>query len=347
MVFGVRPSPAESSEECIRGGPELCDALFPEGAAVPFNHTLHPLGAWAHPDEASIQLAADYYGFAMLSMRSWHTRMLRQGGYRRVGGACKGMQQLHSDPGGWVGAAAGGHRPRRWVHPRHLGVILYSDLLISHMMEAELRLDTHPGLMDARATSDQNLMPSEPLNVGGHATFAMRCYGFDADNPASLNVVEHKLQELESSMPLVPVGRPTGWSFVSHMQHTDEQGVTTDRYKPGWVAEEPGRVLTMQVDTKFPGLALDTLTVRLAYLVSYEHMGKANVTCSGCECEPQTIDAHEGVHVSVQRAVEFAVTQSEACLIRVQTLPETSSAGHKFKVIQLTVRARQFADIRM
>lgn len=102
------------------------------------------------------------------------------------------------------------------------------------MMEAELRLDTHPSPLDPGA-SDQNLMPSEPLNVGGHATFAMRCYGFDADNPASLNVVEHKLQELESSMPLLPVGDATGWVFVSHMQHTDEQGVTTDR----WVAVSP------------------------------------------------------------------------------------------------------------
>lgn len=114
------------------------------------------------------------------------------------------------------------------------------------------------------------------------------------------------------------------------------------RYKPGWVTNKPESDFTVILDTLFLNMNVTTVSVRLAYLSSYEHMGQAHVSClSGCTCSPQNVDAHEvRAKVSVQQAIEFDVTQAPACTIRIHTLSTTSSGGHKFKLIQLTVKGR-------
>ena len=41
-------------------------------------------------------------------------------------------------------------------------------------------------------------------------------------------------------------------------------------------------------------LGAGRVTLRLEYLVSYQHMGVVRLTCSaGCACAPQRIDAHQ------------------------------------------------------
>lgn len=114
------------------------------------------------------------------------------------------------------------------VHPRGLGKLLYTDLLVNYMKLAEelvfSSLESHSG----GSWSSQNLMPPMPLHVGGHQSLTMRCYGSDADNPSSV----HKLfmvEEHEDSMRLQPFGAAIGWSFVSNINHTDDKGVVTTR----------------------------------------------------------------------------------------------------------------------
>lgn len=114
------------------------------------------------------------------------------------------------------------------------------------------------------------------------------------------------------------------------------------RYKPGWVTNKPESDFTVILDTSFLNMNVTAVSVRLAYLSSYEHMGQAQVSClSGCSCSSQQVDAHEvRAKVSVQQAIEFNVTQAPACTIQIHMLSTTSSGGHKFKLIQLTVKGR-------
>ncbi len=55
-----------------------------------------------------------------------------------------------------------------------------------------------------------------------------------------------------------------------------------------------------QVDTRQTGLAFDRpVTLLLAYLRSYRHMGVARVTCgNGCSCEARDVDGHQDVKES-------------------------------------------------
>lgn len=78
-----------------------------------------------------------------------------------------------------------------------------------------------------------NLMPSEPLNPGGHSSFSMRCYGFDADvvgSHASGGVKFGAHTAHLGSKPLQLVGEHEGWHHALHINHTDADGVVTQRW---------------------------------------------------------------------------------------------------------------------
>jgi hypothetical protein len=123
------------------------------------------------------------------------------------------------------------------------------------------------------------------------------------------------------------------------MSASDQVHGEHKKRKPGWVAELPGREIEFEVDSEFADAAGDA-TLALSYLQSWEHMGRAAVTCvSGCKCEEAVIDAHDASdRVSIPRVHELLVTAHTRCVFRVRTLFETSSGEHKFKVIQINVR---------
>ena len=97
--------------------------------------------------------------------------------------------------------------------------------------------------------------------------------------------------------------------------------------------------------------------MRLKYLTSFEHMGRARVSCvgSGCACSPLTVDAHVptspgarnetiwrrvGLQVVVRSQAQPQVTsrqRAHECSMRLRVLPETSSGEHKFKLSLATV----------
>lgn len=52
---------------------------------------------------------------------------------------------------------------------------------------------------------------------------------------------------------------------------------------------------------------------------SYENMGQANITCaSGCECQPTLLEGHWTERSSQLKLIQFYVTQSETCVIRIE-----------------------------
>lgn len=88
----------------------------------------------------------------------------------------------------------------------------------------------------------------------------------------------------------------------------------------------------------------------VGFLRSYEHMGRARVSCSGaCSCAPDVIDGHDikdGVSVTDVRRVALRPSRrsgAEAlssggdacCRVRLQIASGTTSGEHKFKVMSL------------
>ena len=84
----------------------------------------------------------------------------------------------------------------------------------------------------------------------------------------------------------------------------------------------------------------------IGFLRSYEHMGRAGVSCvRGCSCEPQVVDGHA---VSMLRNVStfaehvfkaFMSTRGRACVLALRVLNTSSSGAHKFKVRDVTILA--------
>jgi len=102
------------------------------------------------------------------------------------------------------------------------------------------------------------------------------------------------------------------------------------------------------------GANATTSVLWLAYLSSYQHMGRALVRCSGgCECGPVEIDAHvrsERVSVTaVQRlaVVHTAAHGGPACALDLRILPTSSSGEHKWKLLGLLLGGNLAGDAWM
>jgi hypothetical protein len=112
-------------------------------------------------------------------------------------------------------------------------------------------------------------------------------------------------------------------------------------WKAGWVANTTGALLEFPFRTRvaeLPEEARARLTVR--FLTSYAGMGAARLACaSGCECEPAVLEGHVNGSVSVECDAHVAVTQATACTLQLRVLEETRSAGHKFKLLGVTLSA--------
>ena len=119
------------------------------------------------------------------------------------------------------------------------------------------------------------------------------------------------------------------------------------RLRPGFIATAVDSVLTIAVDTSAPkggggggGGAATSRFARLdlMYLSSYEHMGRASVTCaSGCTCAPSTLNGHTTARSSQVLVFPLNVSRSAACALEVRVLPESDSGEHKVKLTGLIV----------
>ena len=120
-----------------------------------------------------------------------------------------------------------------------------------------------------------------------------------------------------------------GWEFFESAE------------KPGFIAERAGSVLELRVGRSERILTLSFLKSVLA------GTGGAQVTCiTGCECEPQDIDARSGGggmggNIMIQH--KWFVTASADCSLRIKNveLPALSGggpAGARFKVMGLSAK---------
>ncbi|GFR42716.1 hypothetical protein Agub_g3640 [Astrephomene gubernaculifera] len=175
--------------------------------------------------------------------------------------------------------------------------------------------------------------------------------------PADVEAVQEPLPEpmyqfnTAPSSPMCLVGETfrslvvesDGWEYLN-------EG-TAVKPKPGFVAKRPGSRLRLRLDTDRSGVgspAEEQVHVYLHHLRSYEHMGKARISCvSGCACEEVVVDAHITQRVSQVYMARILVSQARECLMEVTVLDQTSSGENKFKVSGLVVSEKAGAGSAM
>lgn len=104
--------------------------------------------------------------------------------------------------------------------------------------------------------------------------------------------------------PLVDAGRSSGWEFIN------EGGPKKPKW--GFISNAPGSVLRIVANTtRATGGPGERTNVMVAYLKSYERMGRARFEClSGCQCEPEAdVDALHALRQSTIYLVRLLVTQ--------------------------------------
>eukprot|EP00966_Prymnesium_polylepis_P187660 4350387-Prymnesium_polylepis.1 len=93
----------------------------------------------------------------------------------------------------------------------------------------------------------------------------------------------------------------------------------------------------------------------LAYLSSYEHMGRALVSCAGdaCTCGPNLIDAHNSIDRTSITAIQrlqlswsMEAPTDSTCELNVTVQHHTSSGSHKFKLLGLLLQAPEVGHRR-
>jgi hypothetical protein len=195
-------------------------------------------------------------------------------------------------------------------------------------------------------------LPELPFSPEGRNVFFTRCYGF-LQNFALPRTSDSELKGTTLELRIISA---QGFEFHENTTHG-----TVVKRKPGWIALEVGSFMEVEVDTLFDGNETPTPTdiqensdnsasendkptgpdVVVTFLKSYEHMGRATVTCvSGCSCDVSEIEAHHDDKTSISGLHAFPVTQSKNCRFKIQVLEGTSSGEHKFKVTQVTTRIR-------
>jgi DNA polymerase alpha subunit B len=93
-----------------------------------------------------------------------------------------------------------------------------------------------------------------PMIAGNHQSLSSKCFVGEAFRSAAVK------------------GKPKGWAWLNESK--------TPRPKWGYVSSKPGSLLRVAVNTTASSGAADhPVLVQLAYLRSYEHMGKALVRC--------------------------------------------------------------------
>ena len=90
--------------------------------------------------------------------------------------------------------------------------------------------------------------------------------------------------------------------------------------------------------------------IALEYLSSWTGLGRAEVTCHRmCECKPAQIDAHVPAERASLRAlhrieISSPITSLEDCSLRLTILPTSSSGGHRFKLLRVSVGAHSQSE---
>lgn len=151
-----------------------------------------------------------------------------------------------------------------------------------------------------------------------------------------------------------------GFEWVS--ERPEAKSVNDQKW--GYIATEPGSVITFSFDTRTSAAAasnsksttttnnatnatttandnnndLPKSMLALQHLKSYQHMGSFSLECiANCTCTNTTVNSHWQQKISVPESHSIQVTQHENCIMKVTVLNETSSGEHKVKIVGVIV----------
>ncbi len=142
-------------------------------------------------------------------------------------------------------------------------------------------------------------------------------------------------------------------AFQQHLHNSSGfQWTDENRGKWGYVGDQPGAYIILNVSTEASSVNMlrssdgrvavpersGGVLVEIAHLKSYKQMGIANVECvSGCTCEATVMDSHGDSKSSQTHLHTFTASQHKQCLIKVEVAKDSSTGGHKVKVLGIIV----------
>ena len=170
--------------------------------------------------------------------------------------------------------------------------------------------------------------------------------GIPAQPPFHDHIVERHTESCMTPKQIMHASKSAGWTLKDERSRQGE-------HKFGVISSAPGAWLNISLDTR-PNLGGDGgngvdgkidvshAVVTIAYLASYEHMGRVKGSCSGgCSCEEFTIDAlWERQASELQLHHVLTAPPAEHCHVNLRIDKGTSDRNgeHKFKVLQVTVQ---------
>ncbi|KAK3286862.1 DNA polymerase alpha subunit B [Cymbomonas tetramitiformis] len=290
-----------------------------------FNRIAH--NSWSsffETPEDHFAVVAKYYGLPSLSLRDaiFHNVLRLERGYAisDVLGDCKQTdldRNAKPEPG-----------PGLCRHPNSFGHGLLANLTINYLIEA----------FDAIHADPSQNRP-EP-----HWEIPIPMYNFNEPREG-----DKRCYRAESLHDIVV--DKGGWEYIV-------EG-TSANPKPGYAAYTPGKAITLQVDsrpasnmTAKHGADVLAMKISIGYLQSYEHMGKAALSCENCKCEPygeslhsskedelgrRLIDAHMDLRESTLGMWFMKISEHAECRIKLETVEDTTSGEHKFKITNIVL----------
>ena len=205
-----------------------------------------------------------------------------------------------------------------WRHPNgYTGARVLGEMAGLLLLNAAASLKSRP--VESNEISSLNMTLPPPLYPNNHEYDGKSCFLWQ-------DIINMTLSS-------------AGWTW-----HTEK-----GRKKWGWQTEQAGAVLEILVPAALPfsEKTQRNVTVKVNYIRSFRHMGRASVTCvSGCQCDPIEIDALDKLMSTQTDAKPIQVTPSSECLLRITSLNATSDqdGGRRFKVNGVIVLEGQLRD---
>jgi hypothetical protein len=258
--------------------------------------------------EAEAHRVAKHYGLASWSQKALIAALLADKVHTRHNlTSCELFSQLYIDP----------------FHPKEGGRILLADVLF-HYISTGIELYKKDGL--SAAAPIHNI--ASPLVPESMLVPMIHCF---QAKPMALTLDDKVSQAMD-------IVKADGWSLI-------ELDGPKKAYKPGWISETPGSRLWVKVPLSHHQHN-GHLHIVVTYLVSYQSMGKARISCvESCSCQPQIIDALSNItswSFGCGHHIDASLTSgSNSCTIQVEVIQaEDKRDRQKFKIISLQSTAR-------
>lgn len=219
-----------------------------------------------------------------------------------------GLQQL------WLKSSGGIDRD----HPAEVGHKWLADLVIFYLSEVLFSLQRYP------------LGPEDEQSAA--APLSTPLYENNWEGAQHTCLMAHMMRDL-----VVEKEGPWEWR---------NEG-TEQKPKWGYISTQPGSWLVLKINTLAsdrlkPG---DPLSLWVAYLQSYEHMGKFEAACkAGCSCDPVIVNSHSASERWSQMVqAKMNITAAESCHLKFTVLADTDSGEHKVKLMGVIFSHEQIA----